>query len=180
MEILDRLRRKIINDLYIKEWTEVWFFESWKGVKGYLGTQDIMFVGLNPSLGHFPSKYDTFFYNELKKNGFQNAHLTDFIKSRCSNKKIGDLIKEGRTVKTHLGYLKEEISIIKPKIIVALGGRCYELLYKYINDKRIPIVKIRHYSSIRFIKNKKTFSKEIKKLKNKYRNTYNPRIIKEE
>ncbi len=61
IEELKKLRKDIIEKYYINEWKEVWFFPSYNKVKGFLGTQDIIFLGLNPSYGHFPSKYDKFF-----------------------------------------------------------------------------------------------------------------------
>lgn len=45
---LARLRAQIVRDLYLDEWREVCFFPAWDGVRGWQGTQDIIFVGLNP------------------------------------------------------------------------------------------------------------------------------------
>jgi len=104
-----------------------------KQVKGFLGTQDIIFLGLNPSLGHFPSKYDKFFYEELRKNGFKNAHITDLIKIKAPNKKINELLKNEKVLKEQLGFLIEEIKIIKPRIIVVLGKKCEEVFSKNKN-----------------------------------------------
>jgi hypothetical protein len=51
---LARLRARIVREVYLAEWRDVWFFPAFEGVRGWQGTQDIMFVGLNPSTGRFP------------------------------------------------------------------------------------------------------------------------------
>jgi len=79
---LQELRRKIVLKLEVDDWHEVWFFPPYNGLKGFLGTQDIILVGLAPSTGHFPSRYDRIFYEQLKKHGFGNAHITDIAKVR--------------------------------------------------------------------------------------------------
>ena len=69
-EKLKELRREIVEEFLIKGWMDVWFYPSYKGGMGYLGTLDIVFVGLNPSYSCFPTGHDEFFYNELKRVGF--------------------------------------------------------------------------------------------------------------
>ena len=165
---LKKLRKDIIKKYYIDKWKEVWFFPSYNQVKGFLGTQDIIFLGLNPSHGYFPSKYDKFFYKELKKNNFEDAHITDLIKIKELNKKINELLEDKKILKEQVEFLIKEIKIINPRIIVILGRKCDELFRKNFPDEDIPIIKIRHYSSIRFPKNKNSFSKEMKKVKEMY------------
>ena len=167
---LKKLRKEIIEKYYINEWKEVWFFPSYNQVKGFLGTQDIIFLGLNPSQGHFPSKYDKFFYEELGKNNFENAHITDLIKIKASNKKINELLENKKILKEQLEFLIKEIKIIRPRIVATLGGKCDEIFRKNFLDG-LNIIKIRHYSSIRFPKNKRLFSNEIREVKNTYHKT---------
>ena len=66
-EKLEELRREIVEEFLIKGWMDVWFYPRHEGVMGYLGTQDIMLVGLNPSYSCFPTQHDELFYNELKR-----------------------------------------------------------------------------------------------------------------
>ncbi len=169
---LQRLRKEIIEKYYIDQWKEVWFFPEHKQIKGFLGMQDIIFLGLNPSYGHFPSKYDNFFYKELGKNDFENAHITDLIKIKATNKKINELIENKKTLNEQMEFLIREINIIKPKIIVTLGGKCDDIFREKFKNSNIKIIKIRHYSSIRFPKNKKLFSNEIKEVKKTYFGTH--------
>lgn len=84
------LRRKIVLKEEVEGWREVWFFPQYKGVKGFLGTQDIMFVGLAPSTGSFPSRSGDFLYEQLKEHGFGNAHITDIVKIRM----LGSAVEE--------------------------------------------------------------------------------------
>lgn len=144
---------------------ETWFYPEHNEVKGWLGIQDIMFVGPNPSCNTFPSRYTDFFYDQLKKNGFKNAHLTDLIKIRAKNDEADMVI--GETFNAQIKFFKEEINIIKPKLIVIMGNRCKRALeqFKY-QDKRF--VEIPHYSSIRFPKNREGFIKGMKCVKKLY------------
>jgi hypothetical protein len=73
----------MLTDKIFKErWEDVWFFPQYKGVKGYSGTQDIIFLSINPSTGVFPTRYDEQYYLQLRADGFANAHLTDVFKQR--------------------------------------------------------------------------------------------------
>jgi hypothetical protein len=159
-----KLRSDIIDECYKEKWIDTWFFPEYKGIKGYLGTQSIIFIGLNPSYTQFPDKYCDFFYKQLKQNGFQNAHITDIVKIRQKNRGVNDIFGDKNVMEEQIDFLLKEFEIIKPKIIVALGNRCYYELKKYV-DGDLNIVKIRHYSSIRFPKNIRLLSREMKEIK---------------
>lgn len=167
-EKLSQLRSKIIDKVEKEQWMEAWFFPEYNDVKGYLGTQDIIFLGLNPSYGHFPSKYDKFFYNQLKIYGFANAHLTDLIKIRETNDRIPVLLADQNILEQQFDFLREEFEIVRPKTVVTLGGKCYDAFTKNFHDTHAEVIKIRHYSSIRFPKNRKLFADEIKLLNDIY------------
>lgn len=165
---LKALRRKIISSTR----KETWFYDKdkiSKGIKGWLGTQPIMFVGSNPSCNKSDnSSYTKFFYNQLKKNGFANAHLTDLIKIRGTNKEADKLID--KTLKKQIKFFKEEIDIIKPKLIVLMGGRTQRKIKKLKQKhEELNFKHIYHYSSIRFPKkNKNKFIQQMKKVKKLY------------
>jgi hypothetical protein len=57
---LRRIRGGVIDKAYKGRWEEVWFFPEYKQVKGFLGTDPIFFVSINPSFGTFPSGPDSF------------------------------------------------------------------------------------------------------------------------
>lgn len=154
---LYNLRGNIIKKYFIEQWKDVWFYQEYNGVKGWFGTQGIFFVGSNPSCGTFPTRYTDFFFEQLKKNGFQNANLTDLIKLRVKNQDSDMLIKNN--LQEQKKFLEEEIRILKPRLIVGMGNRCNGFLksFKYDNCVFMP-----HYSGIRFPRNKKKFIKCMK------------------
>ena len=128
------LRTRVIREQEIEKWREVWFFPERDGVKGWQGTQDIMFVGLNPSTGWFPSQADVFFYGELQQDEFGNAHLTDVVKCRATSREADEWcnsknpkFSQDRLIE-HLAYLEEEIQLIAPRLVVPMGGACKALL----------------------------------------------------
>ena len=169
---LSVLRKRIIDKYYTAQWKEVWFFPSDNEVKGFSGTQNIIFLGLNPSMGHFPSKADKLLYEQLKKNGFQNAHLTDFIKTRLPNKKNNKL-EDSLDFKEQCSFLEKEIRIISPKMIVFLGEKVQRLFLFKLKDRYPDITtdKIPHYA-YRWAKRNKfkaKFSREMKRIKNRYK-----------
>ena len=147
VEELEELREKILN--YAKEiGQEAWFYPEYEEVLGFSGTQEIIFLGLNPSSGIFPSKRDRLFYNLLKNKGFEFAHITDFIKIRAKNKHITDLIVNSELMKKQTDFFSDELNNIKPKIIITMGNRCDNLLKQYFPkiDKCYNIFQIKHYS----------------------------------
>lgn len=158
---LNSLRERIIKATK----KETWFYPGYSEVKGWLGVKDIMFVGPNPSCNKFPSKDTDFFYNQLKKNGFKDAHLTDPIKIRAKNNEADTVI--GKTFNEQIKFFKEEIDIIKPKLIVIMGDRAKKTLKKFnYEDKRFR--HIYHYSTHGFPKNIKGFIKDMKLISKLY------------
>jgi len=164
---LDNLKRKIIRETKEK----VWFYsEGYKGheipalrhgIKGWFGTQDIFFIGSNPSTN--PSEDPpsvNFFFKELKANNFENAHLTDLIKIRAKNTEADKVIE--KNLKEQKKYLDKEIKILKPKLIVVMGSRCREFI-EGLGYKNCHF--IIHYSA-RFLRPR--FKKKMKNVKKKY------------
>ena len=176
-----KLGNKIIEAVY-KPYScpsdEVYFFPEYNGVKGYLGTQEIIFLGLNPSKGNFPSKADEFFYKQLLENGFSNAHLTDLTKLKIYAKNLKEIrehIQENRH--NQINYLLEEIRIIEPKIIVLMGNECKRLFEKCIkhkiNDTQIAVYAVPHYfqRGTEVGKRKlKEFEEKIKNIRQEFKN----------
>lgn len=164
-EQLEKLRRRIIDRVFIKQWKEVWFFPEYKEVKGWLGTEDVIFVGSNPSSNYFPTKYDDFFYNQLKNNGFKNAHLTDLIKTKAANKNFEQVFQDN--IIEQIKFFQEEIEIIKPKLIAIMGHKCKDKLRELGMWDDENMILMTHYSAIRFPKNKKKFIQDIKCIREK-------------
>ena len=163
-----KLRSKVIDKIYKERWEEVWFFPSYKGVKGYLGIQDIIFLSINPSMGTFPSWVDKQYYRQLKRQRFSNAHLTDVFKQR--SKDWRKLARDKKATAEAKIFLLEEIRIIKPKLIVLVGGKYKQFYSTLLSGVEIEKFTIRHYA-FRYANKKKLrakIRKEIKKVRDKY------------
>jgi len=179
VEELEELREKILN--YAKETNqEVWFYPEYKGVKGFLGTQDIILLGLNPSSGIFPSKKDELLYRLLKERGLEYIHITDLIKVRAKNKHVTDLLANSLLMKKQTEFFSDELNIIKPKIIITMGSQCDSLLKQFFRDidKSYKVIQIIHYGynwfhdSSKYKSTKDVFdkiSKQLDKIKEEYK-----------
>ena len=142
--MLARLRERIVRDVCLNDWRDIWFFPRRDGVEGWRGTQRIMFIGLNPSTGRFASKYDRYFYAQLKRQRFGHAHLTDAIKERAVADKVKTIRSDAPRMERYRRYLLKEIEIIRPRRIVALGRTAHDILTKEWNLK--GVVYIPHYA----------------------------------
>jgi hypothetical protein len=124
----------------------LWFFKGDDKVAGYLGIDPVMFVGQRPSTGKGGLSPVAIggFYRLLVDYGFANAHVTDLVKEGM---KVGTPSDE--QVEWNWRFFKEELEIIRPKVIVALGNWVHWVLEQRI-PYVIPIERIMHYS-YRFI-----------------------------
>lgn len=129
------------------EGRDPWFFPTQWGVDGYVGAGPVMFVAQRPSMGGGPRGGNSLsarafrsFYESLKRRGYANAHITDLVKER---KTVGKLSKE--ELDRNWPFLKQEISIVQPVVIVALGQDVLEPLVQRM-DSLIPFWRVTHYS----------------------------------
>ncbi|OGE77423.1 MAG: hypothetical protein A3B91_05040 [Candidatus Yanofskybacteria bacterium RIFCSPHIGHO2_02_FULL_41_29] len=174
MNKLLKLRDKIINEFYVKDWREVWFFPQFKNikgvekVKGYLGTDPIVFLSINPSYGSYPSPADIFYYENLQQQGFANAHLTDLFKVKIKNDEVDETLANKSELARAIKLLNEELEIIKPKLVVAVGKR-HKKLYESVIGNKYPVYLIPHYSQ-RYNDNtkQKQFRSALRAVKVKY------------
>ena len=167
---LKLLRQKIVEQLFVDRWREVWFFPAKFGVKGWQGTAPIMFIGLNPSGGgHFPSQADHLFYKCLAKNGFWNAHLTDVHKVRATAQEVPQIQRDSILLRLNRNYLLKEVGILQPRLVVALGKTTHDLLKDWLPD--IPkerLLRIPHYSWACRYKHEKRFLIEMNNVRKYY------------
>ncbi|MCH8901390.1 MAG: uracil-DNA glycosylase family protein [Chloroflexi bacterium] len=130
---------------------QLWFFQDRSGrVAGYLGTELVMFVGQRPSTGQggfsrLATDGASGFYSLLVEYGFADAHVTDLVEDQM---KVG--IPSDEQVDRNWPFFQEELEIIRPKVVVALGGWVHWILEHRI-ESLIPIERIMHYS-YRFIR----------------------------
>jgi uracil-DNA glycosylase len=166
---LDRLRARIVREVLVVRWRDVWFFPKDGRVHGWQGTQDIMFVGLNPSTGRFPSPADRSFYRALATCGFERAHLTDAIKERATGAALGALRDDPERMRTHRRYLRAEAKIIAPRLIVAVGQRAKRIVDEWLPGDRRVLEAVPHFAQ-RFAspKTRRRFTAEMKRIRLKY------------
>lgn len=138
-QALLELKVKIENH---KDW---WIFPEEFPVRGFMGTGSILIAGDQPSqspwhVGH-PNRVA--YYQTLKKVGIPNAHLTDIYKRRGKPSALKESIPSD--FEEHVRILKQEIEIVKPTHIVALGMLAQELLIKKIIGSRVSRMWHFHY-----------------------------------
>jgi len=103
---------------------------------------------------HFPIKKVELFYELIEKYGFKDAHVTDLVKCRRKAKE------------PMVPFLEQEIEILKPKLIVAVGKKVKRILEKKLANKEIEIECITHYAYRSKDKNKRLKS-DFSRLKEK-------------
>lgn len=156
---------------------EVWFFNQNRDedINGYWGTDKIIFLALNPSKsGNEKATRDFryFFDKKLIENGFVNAHITDLIKICLNNKgEVKEFLKDKDKLNEQLGFLKREIKIIIPKIIVFVGRKAEKEYKKKIKeDKTIRFFYIMHYANpyIKETKKEEIYNTTLKEIREEY------------
>jgi uracil-DNA glycosylase len=132
----------------------LWFFEGDDEVAGYLGTEPVMFVGKNPSLGgrrldragravrggNAPQVLARF-YARLKEYGFARAHVTDIVKEAMPVR----VPLSDEQVERNWPFFREELSIVEPAVVVALGGWVFKTLERRLGRQR-PLLGFTHYA----------------------------------
>jgi len=140
LELETRMKEQFAKDC---PGSHLWFFKDDSGtVAGYLGTEPVAFVGQRPSTGRGGTSkaFVGGFYGRLAEYGFANAHVTDIVKEGME---AGTPSWE--QVERNWPYFLEELEIIEPKVLVALGGWVFDTLQQRLNSF-MPLVRFTHYS----------------------------------
>ena len=105
-----------------------------------------MFVGLNPRTGRFAGDADRRFYAQLKQKELGRAYLTDLIKERAVGRDVEKIEHDAERMARYRRYLREEIDIVRPRLIVAMGRGAHRILRDWLEpDPRVR--RIPHYSA---------------------------------
>ena len=133
--------------------SQLWFFKDRSGVvDGYSGTEPVMFVGERPSLGgdvagpgrvgrvRHSDQVVGRFYGRLKEYGFARAHVTDIVKEQM---RAG--VPSYEQVERNWPFFREELSIVEPAVVVALGKWVFETLEQRL-ERASPLLKFTHYA----------------------------------
>lgn len=151
---LEELKKEIQNRF---EKENVWFFSQDKEgnqdknaeINGYWGTEKIIFLAKNPSRSKKESntkKVKNFFDDKLIKFGFEKAHITDLIKRKLKQREeVKEFCKEEEKVIEQIEYLRREIKIISPKIIVLVGKWVEKYEKEIKGGKDIKTFQLPHY-----------------------------------
>ena len=141
-----------------------WLFEKIGKVRGYQGTgfcmkygKKIMFVAERPSKGGLEKRARAkraievlrkdsplrMFYRALERFNLENAHITDFIKTKA---KAGEWSYDD--LKENLEIFEEEFTIVNPDVVIAVGKRGYDWLCLYLLTKKADLKpdQLMHYS----------------------------------
>jgi len=78
-------------------------------------------------------------------NGFANAHLTDILKVKATGKGTQPLLRDAELMAAHRSYLLREVRILRPRLVVGMGERAYEILTQWLKDDP-PVCRMPHYS----------------------------------
>lgn len=100
-----------------------------------------MFVGMRPTHGksyhprsNFDLKQDKRFIDLLSKYGFAGSYIVDIIKS-CGH--AGDHALDNRILSSYFDLLRQEIEIVNPDIIIALGDEAEEKLRSMVGNRKL-------------------------------------------
>ena len=174
-----RLMTKIHRECYDMDvqFKTAWFYPEHNGVKGYLGTSRLIFAGINPSYGTFPSKPVSFLYEALGKSDLQNVHITDIIKSRLSNRQVEELNKDkelhDHILDKNIRWLKQELRILSTSLdvkIVGIGKKAHDTLKLYFDEQVLDIwlhhyAWVERYSNAGLTERRNIFRKDIRSIK---------------
>jgi hypothetical protein len=123
-----------------------WRFPADEPVRGFLGTDPLFIVGDQPSTSSWGPLHPNrqFFYGLLTKLGAANAHLTDLykVRGRPGSLKAGLPADFG----VHLRIFRQELEIIKPARVVALGEDAYRLMNMHVPELRGILRQIWHFA----------------------------------
>lgn len=163
MEQVETELRKLEDKIKGRFGDSAWLFEEIGNVRGYHGTglcekygKKIMFVAERPSKGGLKKSRTIevlrkdlplmLFYRTLERYNLENAHITDFIKTKA---KAGEWKYDD--LKENLEIFEKEFTIVSPNVAIAVGKQSYHWLYLYLLIRKIDIMphQLMHYSQRR-------------------------------
>lgn len=106
-------------------------------------------------------RYISSFLDLPKKEIYSQIAHTNLVK--CSTKNETEKLNKKSMMACFKKYLLEEIKILKPKVILALGKEVYNFLKKYQYEFNLPIVYIKHPSYFYKKSEEKNILSKIKK-----------------
>ena len=126
---------------------DAWFFPQRGTITGFLGTGPMVIVGRRPAWSTFADEgANHLFYEILCEFGLENAHLTNFLKSRGRR---GDPDPPDREVQE--AFFDEELQIISPPCLVASMGDAYDPVSAFLISKDASVIaRLPQYASMNY------------------------------
>ena len=126
---------------------DAWFFPQRGTVAGFLGVGPVVIVGRRPAWSTFSDEGENrLFYEILGEFGLENAHLTNFLKSRGKRE---DPDPPDREVQE--AFFDEELRIISPPCLVAPMGDAYNQVSAFLLSKGASVIaRLPQYASMKY------------------------------
>lgn len=134
----------------------------------FLPSTKVMFVAempsfnkhWNPRNNFFISNTDKLFVQILTKYGFGGSYITDIVKTCAS---VGDLMPD--EVEKFKPILLKEIEILKPRLVVAVGRRAFDVMNSI--KSKVPLYEksLGHPARLRFPSHVPVFEWQVKQLR---------------
>lgn len=123
-----------------------WRFPEEPGVRGFLGDGPVFFVGDQPSTNAWPptDRGRRVFYDGLKEAGLGDAHLTDLVKRRGQSSALENGLPDD--FERHVAFFREELALLLPRRIVAVGRLCERLLREHVPEVRARLGYVHHFA----------------------------------
>ena len=128
-----------------KDW---WLFPSEDVIQGFMGRGPIFIVGDQPSTDEWGPQHPNrrVFYDTLQKAGLPNAHLTDLYKKRGLSSELEQGLPDD--FPEHVSLFQQEVKILQPTLIVALGCLAQRLLIQKVAGWKLAVPRIWHFSHV--------------------------------
>ena len=141
-ELLRQLKTRIESEI-----ENFWLYPARRAVKGFFGTAPITIVGWRPSWSSFPDEgANKLYYDILTGCGLENAHLTNFVKSRGRKDD-----PDPTDMRLHEEIFLRELEIVSGYRAVVPMGPAYEKVSGLLSAHGIrPIYRLRQYASMNY------------------------------
>jgi hypothetical protein len=131
--------------------TDWWQFPPDGPVRGFLGKGPPFLVGDQPSTSAWEPSHPhrREFYGLLERLGAGDAHLTDLYKKRGRAGSLRSGLPNDFAV--HIALFREEVALLRPTRIIALGDHAEQLLRAHIPEIVPILTKMWHFGfAVRF------------------------------
>lgn len=142
---MDRLREMAASIDSRAGW---WRFPEEEVVQGFMGMSQLFIVGDQPSTSpwEFWHPNRRALYDLLPRVGAADAHLTDL----CKRRDRAGALRHGLPAyfREHVEFFREELALLRPTRVVALGHLAYRLLSRHVPEVRPILARMWHFAYV--------------------------------